>query len=119
MAGNQTYDRPKSTVVNSTSLATTVLAAEMPTAVAAVSAGSTGALSAELRVDADESGGADVQTMWKITATPSIVGGKPQLAVVVTPVNASGVDGSAFSNTHEHPETADEWQAAAGRARQA
>jgi hypothetical protein len=120
MTATLNYDRLKATTVNSTGMAHTVLAAEKPNAPAAVTAGSTGALDARIQVDADESGGADVQDLWKIEATPTIgADGKPKLTVVVTPILGDATAGAAATNVYDHAQSMDAFQTAAGRARQA
>lgn len=114
------YDRPKDPKINDTPINITLFASEQPTALAAVAAGTSGVLEAEVRADADESGGADVQTLYKIVATPTIAvqGGETSLQIDITPVNGDGSDGALQSFTVSHPETMDAWQAAAGRAQQ-
>ena len=80
--------------------------------------GDTGVARLEYQVDADESGGADVQTMYKILITPSIdAGGNHTLTLAVTPVGGAGADLAAKTLAVTHPEKVDAWQTAAGNPR--
>ncbi len=114
------YNRQKDPEINDTDINITLFQAEQPTALAAAAAGTTGILDVEVRADADESGGADVQVLYKITLTPQIAvaGGAQSLKVDVTPVNGDASDAPVATTTHPHPETMDAWQTAAGRVRQ-
>jgi hypothetical protein len=117
------YDRPKSVVVNSTGIDVTLFASEKPDAPVDISGtGTTGELHALFKADADESGGADVQTLFKLEALP-VVGadGSVSLRVTVTPIMGASpfADGTAQQMTVPHDQTMDAWQTAAGRARQA
>lgn len=127
MPGTINYNRPAASLVNVTPMVHTILTVEelaaggsVLTAIEAVAvAGDTGIMRAEYQVDADESGGADVQTMYKILVTPSITSdGKHTLTVAVTPVSGGGSDLTPETLAVEHPETVDAWQTAAGRPRQ-
>jgi len=120
MSVSLNYNRPSATLVNATPLLTTLFVSELPDALAAIGGtGTTGVLSAEVRVDADETAGVDVQTMWRLTATPTLSSdGKYSLTVVVTPVGGAGGNLPAQTLAVQHPETADAWQSAAGRPRQ-
>ncbi len=121
MAADINYDRPKIVVINDTPINVTLFGAEQPTALAALAAGTTGIADIVVRADADESGGADVQDLFRITLTPQIVvaTGELSLQVEVTPVNGDASDAPTVTSTVTHPETMDAWQTAAGRARQA
>jgi hypothetical protein len=119
MAGTINYNRPKSALVNVAPMVHTLLVSELPDAPAAVGGtGTTGVLSAEIQVDADEAGGADIQTMYTLVATPTITSdGKHTLTVVVTPVGGDGTTLPAQTLAVLHPETVDGWQSAAGNGR--
>ena len=127
MAVTKTYNRPKSTVVNSTGIACTLLAAEKPTTPVAIGGdpGNTGNLDCRIQADADESGGADVQDLFRIETAIAVdaTSGLITLTVTVTPAkggDASGTPtGTARSVAVQHDQTMDAWQTAAGRARQA
>ncbi len=121
MAADINYDRPKIVVINDTPINMSLFGAEQPTALAALAAGTTGIADIEVRADADESGGADIQVLYKITLTPQIVvaTGAQSLKVEVTPVKGDATDDSVQLFTANHTETMDAWQSAAGRARQA
>jgi hypothetical protein len=115
-----TYNRPSATLVVSTGMVLTLKTAETPNAPAAVAGGGTdGVLDARFQVDADESGGTDVQDLFKILATPNIdTNGQITLTVVVTPIKGGGANGTADSIVVTHDESMDTWQTNAGRARQ-
>lgn len=121
MAADFSYNRPKATTVNITPINIAIEVGEKPDAPTAIGGtGTTGILDVVFTGDADESGGADVQNLWKVTLTPSINSvGQMQLTATVTPVLGDGTDGGAVSRTFDHEQTADAWQTAAGRARQA
>lgn len=121
LAGTINYERAKVATTNTTGMIHTLLVSEQPDAVGAIGGtGTTGILDAHFEVDADESGGADVQKLWKITCTPQIASdGKITLKIDATPVKGDATDGAVISNTFNHEETMDAWQTAAGRARQA
>lgn len=126
MPGTINYNRPSATLVAVAPMIHTILTVEtliaggdVLTAIEAVAiAGDTGVMRAEYQVDADESGGADVQTMYKLLVTPSIsADGKHTLTVSVTPVGGAGGDLTARTLAVEHPERVDAWQTAAGNPR--
>ena len=121
MGVTQTYSRDKSTTTNSTGMALTLLVGEEPDAPSAIGGtGTTGVLDSRLQADADESGGADVQDLFKIRAVPSIgSGGVISYVVTVTPILGDGTNGTPVVATITHDENMDAWQTAAGRARQA
>lgn len=85
-----------------------------------ISTGNTGILDLVIEVDADESGGTDLQSCMKVTLTPSIdiISGVISLAVVFTGVTGVGADETTQTKTFNHGETMDAWQTGAGRARQ-
>lgn len=120
------YNRPALALVNVAPMVHTILTVEtlaaggdVLTAIEAVAViGDTGVMRAEYQVDADETGGADVQTMYKILVTPSIsADGKHTLTASITPVSGGGSDLAAETLAVEHPETVDAWQSAAGNPR--
>lgn len=121
MAADIPYDRPKLVVINDTDINITLFGAESPTAVAALDAGTTGITELEIRADADESGGADIQVLFKVTLTPQIVvaTGEVSLLIETVPVEGDASDAATVSSTVPHTETMDAWQTAAGRPRQA
>lgn len=121
MAKDFPYDRPKIVAINDTDINITLFQAEQPTVLGAADAGTTGILDVEVRADADESGGADVQVLFKVTLTPQLVvaTGEVSLQVEVTPVAGDASDAPTITSTVPHTETMDAWQTAAGRARQA
>ena len=115
------YDRPKIVGINDTPMITTLLVAEKPDSPAAIGgAGSTGELDMRVQADADESGGADVQDLYKVETVPTIVvgTGAVNLKVTVTPILGDGTEGTPVITNIPHNETMDAWQSAAGRARQ-
>lgn len=120
------YNRPSATLVEVAPMVHTILTVEtlvaggdVLTAIEAVAVvGDTGVARIEYQVDADEGGGADVQTMYKITLTPTIsADGKHTLTAVITPVGGAGADLEAQTLAATHPEKVDAWQAAAGNPR--
>lgn len=102
---------------------TVISVAAVPSATAdgVVNAGSTANLDITYTVDADESGGADVQDHARFTITPVIdkVTGKTQYQVDFTPVKGDGTDAAKQTKVFDHDELMDAWQSAAGRTRQA
>lgn len=119
-AVTKTYSRPKSTTVNSTGMVFTLKAEEKPdTPIAFGGAGNTGNLDARICADADESGGTDVQDLFKIEATPSLSAeGVITVLITVTPIKGDASTGTVGTLTVTHDQTMDVWQTAAGRARQ-
>lgn len=72
-----------------------------------------------LTADADETGSADVQDLFRIDAVPTIApDGKIDVTFVVTPVLGDGTDGVPQTKVFRHDENMDAWQTAAGRPRQ-
>ena len=124
MAGTVNYDRPKSTTVNATTLDVSLLAGEEPTALGALTgdnSGSTGILNVTFQVDADESGGVDIQDLFRIEdlkVTLDAATGRINLTGMVWPVKGDATDGVAVAINVVHPQTMDVWQTAAGRPRQ-
>lgn len=119
---DKNYNRQKLTSVNDTPIDITYEGSELPTAPAALDAGTTGNAEIIVLADADESGGGDVQDWWKVKLTPSISSvhpGASVLLVEVTPIKGDGEDGTKRTLNVDHDEDMDTWQAAAGRARQA
>lgn len=122
MAVTLTYNRLKSTTTNSTGMVFTVTAEEKPeTPTAFLGSGNTAEVDVRFSCDADESGGADVQEMFRLEAVPQLSAddGTITLKVTVTPKTGGGTDATATVTTITHTETMDAWQTAAGRARQA
>ncbi len=116
------YDRLKEPGTNVTGMDLTYRGSELPTAPAALVAGTSGDAEIFVDCDADESAGVDVQALYKVKLTPVISAATPgtqSLKVEVTPVNGDASDAPTITNTIPHPEAMDAWQAAAGRARQA
>ena len=120
MSVTKTYPRPKSTTTNSTGIVFSLKAEEKPeTPVSFGGAGNTGNLDARIQADADESGGTDVQDLFKIEATPALdSAGKITVVVTVTPIKGDGSAGTPGTLTVTHDQDMDVWQTAAGRARQ-
>ena len=124
MAGTVNYDHPKSTTVNATTLDVSLLAGEEPTALGALTgdnSGSTGILNVTFQVDADESGGVDIQDLFRIEdlkVTLDAATGRINLTGMVWPVKGDATDGVAVAINVVHPQTMDVWQTAAGRPRQ-
>lgn len=119
-----TYNRPKATVVNSTPINISLKVAEKPDTPGAIGgSGTTGELIALFQADADESGGADVQDLFKLEALPVVAAdGTVTLQVTVTPIRGASpfANGTAQRMVVPHDDvTLDAWQTAAGRARQA
>lgn len=122
-----TYNRSKSTTVNSTGIALNYLVGEGPITPhdlfdtdGELDLGTTGVLTAKLQADANESGGADVQDLFTIVVTPVLAdSGVMTLNIVVTPIKGGGTSGNAQTLSVPHTENMDAWQTAAGRARQA
>ena len=115
------FDRPKLSGINDTGIVLTLLVGEKPDAPGAIGGtGSTAELDCRVQADADESGGVDIQDLFKIETVPVIAAdGTVTLAVTVTPIKGGATDGKAQTLTVTHPENMDAWQSAAGRARQA
>lgn len=120
MAGTISYNRAKDPAINATGMLYTILVSEKPDAVSAIGGtGTTGILDAEFQVDADESGGADVQAHGKFTITPAVdSNGVTKYTVVFTPILGAGGDGKIVTTVLTHDENMDAWQIAAGRPRQ-
>lgn len=131
MAQDLSYERLGSDVTNTTPISISPKAAEIGGTEAAVDAagqaGDTAGIQATLTADADESGGADIQDLWRIVAKPLIDAtaqshgesrGTMTLEVTITPVKGDGTAGTAQKFIVTHPENIDAWQTAAGRARQ-
>lgn len=122
MGVTKTYNRPKSTPTNSTGIAFTILAEEKPeTPATFAGAGNTGNLDCYIKADADESGGADVQNIFRIESAIAVESslGTITLTITVSPVNGDGTSGTSQTLTVTHGQAMDVWQTAAGRARQA
>lgn len=119
--GTLTYARDKDPATNSTGIATSGEAREDPNALVAIAAGAGTFYELVISGDADESGGVDIQQLWKVKLTPTLQSAAPGvmgLNVEVTPVNGDASDAPATTSNIVHPESMDAWQTAAGRARQ-
>lgn len=121
MGKTNNYDRPKSSGINDTGMVTSLLVGEKPDAPSAIGGtGTTAELDCRVQADADESGGADVQDLYKLEALPAVsINGEVTLKVTITPIKGDGTDGKVQVVTVTHDENMDAWQTAAGRARQA
>lgn len=122
MAGTKTYNREKATPTNSTGMVFTILVSEQPDGVGAIGGtGTTGILESEFHVDADESGGTDIQTHAKFTIEPKVDSGTgiTTYTVTFTPVKGDANDGVVQVKSFAHDENMDVWQTAAGRVKQA
>jgi hypothetical protein len=127
MAANVNYNRAKSTTTNSTDINIDFTAGEEPTALTALgpatdNSGTSGILNVTVTADADESGGADIQDLFRIEDIQVLINattGLTQLSMSIIPVKGGATDGTTTAVLVNHPETMDAWQTAAGRARQA
>ena len=124
MAGNVNYDRDKDPKINDTPINIDFLAGEEPTGVAALTgdnSGSSGILNITITADADESGGTDVQDLFRIEDIQVLINqatGLTQVSMNIIPVKGDATDGTAIAVLENHPQTMDAWQTAAGRAQQ-
>jgi len=125
MAANVNYDRDKNPKINDTPINIDFLAGEEPTGVGALSgdnSGSSGILNVTVTADADESGGADIQDLFRIEDIQIIIDvttGLVKLTMQVIPVLGDASDAATpIDVSVTHPETMDAWQTAAGRAQQ-
>jgi hypothetical protein len=123
MSGTITYPRPKSVTTNPTGVVLTIYAAEPPGAQAALTGaqgGTTGALQATWKGDADESAGTILKDHMRFVITPTIdpVALTVTYTIVATPVHGNGQVGVAKTLFVVHDDTIDQWQIDAGRARQ-
>ncbi|KKN73350.1 hypothetical protein LCGC14_0401630 [marine sediment metagenome] len=121
MSKTNNYDRPKLSGINDTGMDMTLLVGEKPDAPSAIGGtGSTAELDCRVQADADESGGADVQDLYKIEVLPAVaLSGAQTVKITVTPIKGDASEGTPQIITVTHPENMDAWQSAAGRARQA
>ena len=118
------YERLKSDTTNTTPMNASAEQRESDGVRAAYAAGTTAVFETYVRLDADESGAADVQDWFKVVITPSIEDrgsglGRGKLTVAITPINGDASEGTTETKIVTHGETVDAWQTAAGRARQA
>ena len=121
MAATQNYNRSKNPAVNATPIVLTLLVGEKPDAPAAIGGtGTTAQLDARIQADADESGAADVQDLFRLEVVPAIgsMTAKSRVSITVTPILGDGTPGTPVTFSAEHDETMDAWQTAAGRAQQ-
>ena len=113
------YNRDKDPSQNVTGIDLSILAAEEPGVPAAPVAGTTGILAGSIQADADESGGATVLDLFTFRMVPTInSAGLTTLSLTATPILGDTSLGTAQALNVQHPQTMDEWQAAAGRAQQ-
>lgn len=113
------YNRDKDPSVNVTPIDVSLLAAEKPTAPAAVAAGTTGQLDLRIQGDADPGAGTTLVELFKVEVVPTFdSAGNVRLNVTVTPKLGDGSDGTAQALNLTHPQTLDAWQTAAGFPRQ-
>lgn len=126
MAVSLSYPRPKSVVTNATGIDLTILAAEGAITphvfrdnMGEAEDGLTGVVHVNYSADANESGGADVQQLFKVTLTPTLdSNGTIKMTVSVVPVTGATADAATQTLVAVHPESMDVWQTAAGRGRQ-
>ena len=121
MGATINYEREKLVATNTTGMDMTLLVAEKPDSPGAIGGtGTTSELDMRVQADADESGGADLQDLFKVETVPTIdAAGVIKLKVTITPINGDAGEGVAQILTVVHGENMDAWQTAAGRARQA
>jgi len=122
MAADFTYNRSKVATTNSTPINVSYEQRESDGIRAAIAAGTTGIAELTMRADADETGAADIQDIFRVVLTPIMNpnSGKFAVEVTVTSILGDATDGFTQDAVRfEHDETMDAWQAAAGRARQA
>lgn len=119
MGVTKNYNRDKDPKINVTGLALTAKADEGSTPTPADLAGDDGIIHFEFEVDADESGGVSLVNMFKGTLEVSISSeGRIRLLVNVTEVQGDATEVAQDEIEIVHSQTADAWQAAAGRAQQ-
>ena len=119
--GTKSYERLKDPEINTTGMDITFEGSELPTARAALAAGTVGDAEIFVEVDADESAGVDKQDLYQVKLVPIIDAAHPggmRLTIEATPVLGGGGLGTKEVFTLDHPETMDAWQVAAGRPRQ-
>ncbi len=121
MSANFTYSRDKVATVNSTDINVSYEQRETDGVRAAIAAGTTGIAELTMLADADESGGVDIQDIFRVTVTPVLNPntGKFEVQVDVVSVLGDATDGVPQGQRFVHDEDMDAWQTAAGRARQA
>lgn len=128
MAANVNYNRPKSATTNPTDINIDFTGAEEPTAQTTAfgpstdNTGTSGIFNLIVTADADESGGVDVQDLFRIEDIQVLIDattGVTRLTANIIPVRGDATDGTTVPVDVQHPETMDAWQTAAGRARQA
>jgi len=114
------YNRAKDPAINSTGIALRAKAAEGAAAVPADLAGADGIMQIAFDADADESGGTDVQDLFKINNLQVNLGSNGAVTLVgtIVPILGDGSDGTAVAINETHPQTMDAWQTAAGRPQQ-
>jgi len=122
MSVTTNYNRSKDPAVNVTGIAIVPKAGEEPTAVAALAGGTTGIVNVEFEGDADESGGATLVNIFRVDDLRIAIDnatGLMRLTGLIVPVLGDGTDApTTYPINQAHPQTADAWQTAAGRAKQ-
>ena len=120
MGVTKNYNRDKDPSVNVTGIALRAKAAEGAAASPADLAGADGIMQVAFDADADESGGTDVQDLFRIDNLQVNISSTGVVTLIGTPVAVLG-DGSEVTGTpinFAHPQNMDAWQTAAGRPRQ-
>jgi len=115
--GDLTYNRDKNPATNATPITISGEARELPNALVAIAAGTTGAFEVAITGDADPSGGAALVQLWRVALTPTLQSADPGtqgLTLTATPVLGDGSDGTPVVFQSVHPQTMDAWQTAAG-----
>ena len=115
MGVTSNYERSKSDVSNTTGIDLSLLVAEKPDGPGAIGGtGNTAELDCRVQADADETGGADVQDLFKIEALPAIdANGRTSVKITVTPINGDASEATPQQLTVVHGENIDAWQTAA------
>lgn len=124
MGATLNYEREKLVETNTTGMDILAKAAEGTAATPVDLAGADGAdgiIQIAFDADADESGGVDVQDLFRVDNLQIIISseGLIKLTGSIVPVLGDGTDGTAVPIDATHPELMDAWQTAAGRVRQA
>lgn len=120
MGATLNYEREKLVETNTTGMAILAKAAEGAAATPVNLAGADGIMQIAFDADADESGGVDVQDLFRVDNLQIIISseGLIRLTGSIVPVLGDATDGTAVPIDVTHPELMDAWQTAAGRARQ-
>ena len=125
MGGTVNYDRDKDPKINDTPIDIDFLAGEEPTSPLALTgdnSGSTGILNLTITADVDETGGVDVQDLFRIEDLQILIDqttGRITLQMNVIPVLGDETDAPTETLlTVIHPQTMDVYQTAGGRVQQ-